>query len=136
MFEFILKVKQKQYDCMGKMFTSDKFKKIKAEDKYIDQHIKSLKKITIENYDKAALKKLNPSIIMKSSLKKGKTSNIEVNDLAYKSKVTYKSKNKKIAKVNSSGKITAKNIGATKIVIKIEQYGETLEYEKNVKINK
>ena len=35
MFEFILKVKQKQYDCMGKMFTSDKFKKIKPYEKYL-----------------------------------------------------------------------------------------------------
>lgn len=136
MFEFIVKVKQKQYDCMNNMFTPDKLQKIKVADNYIDQHIMSLNKITIDNYRKVELQKLTPIANLKPSMKKGMKSNIRVTGIAYKGKVTYKSTNKKVAKVNSSGKVTAKKVGNTKIIVKIKQYGEELEIEKEVKVYK
>lgn len=84
-----------------------------------NKKVKATCKITVKQY----AKKITVTNAVKNtvSVKKGKSltlkTKVEPSDASNK-KVTYTSKNKKIATVNSKGKVTAKKVGKTTITIK------------------
>ncbi len=81
---------------------------------------KGTAKITVSNSETKTTFKItvkNPTLNKpKVTIKKGKTFNLKIKGKAGTAK--FKSKNKKIAAVNSKGKIKAKQIGNTIIAVK------------------
>lgn len=63
----------------------------------------------------------------RKKLTKKTTYTIKVKGLGYNQKASFKSQNKSIATVNSKGKVTAKQIGSTKIIVTITQGDTTIK---------
>lgn len=73
--------------------------------------------------------KVKTSTSISLRVKKGKTLNL-ANILDIDGKITYKSKDKKIATVNSKGRVTGKKVGSTQIIV----YSSTQKKEIIVKL--
>lgn len=56
----------------------------------------------------------------KITIKAGQSKTLKVKNTAKKAKISWKSKNKKIAVVSKKGKVTAKKVGTTKVVCKVK----------------
>lgn len=75
-----------------------------------------------------------PSAAQKKTTYKGLTFNMVVNGLDKDAKVTYSSSNKKVAAVNSKGKVTAKAKGTATITAKVVQNGQTFKLQLKVTV--
>lgn len=118
LFQVMLKARQNAYNNLPKMLGDSKWKQALRSNSKLKQHNKTISEITIKNYNKKkeqkASIKLNQSAITiylpdKTSVK------LKATVTGKSKKVTWKSSDKKIATINSNGKVRVKRRGTVKI---------------------